>query len=321
LWHSPIVSKREGYNVLSLDVFDEATLRERATQDPLVPRDHIPNIQPVDLMGTAMEIERLAADRGVLGQVDYIVSSHNFEHLPDPVRFLQGCAAVLRPGGHLTMAIPDRRACFDYFRSHSMTGDFLAAYFEARTRPTPAQNFIHAAQSAHWQHNGENLDAFSINHDPKFIKLRSRLVEAFRAWEAAAAEPDETYRDAHCWTFTPASFEVIVKDLHHLDLVALELDEVLGPNGCEFYVRLVKSADGANRLSEAEFLSRRAELLHRANVEAAANARLSYPGALVAGLRRPLARRAARVMAIRQSLSSRMTASLRRVADVLRGMR
>jgi hypothetical protein len=35
-WHSPIVPKREGFNCVSLDFFDTATLRQRAKDDPQV---------------------------------------------------------------------------------------------------------------------------------------------------------------------------------------------------------------------------------------------------------------------------------------------
>lgn len=37
------------------------------------------------------------------------------------------------------MAIPDRRACFDFFRPFSSLAAWLEAYFENRTRPTNAQ--------------------------------------------------------------------------------------------------------------------------------------------------------------------------------------
>ena len=70
-----------------------------------------------------------------------MISSHNFEHSPNPIRFLQGCGKVLKPGGVLSMALPDKRACFDYFRPHTTLGQWLEAFFAERERPTPAQVF------------------------------------------------------------------------------------------------------------------------------------------------------------------------------------
>ena len=77
-WFSPLAPKHEGYNCLSLDVFDTATLTERAKTDPLVPDDRIAFIEPVDLIGTATGIDKIVEQRGELGSFDYIISSHNF---------------------------------------------------------------------------------------------------------------------------------------------------------------------------------------------------------------------------------------------------
>ena len=114
-WHSPLAPKARGYNCLSMDVFDTDTLRARAAADPLVPDDVARRIEHVDLVGGAGSLRTLAEDRCIAGHVSYIISSHNIEHIPDPITFLQDCGTVLKPGGYLSMAIPDRRACFDFF--------------------------------------------------------------------------------------------------------------------------------------------------------------------------------------------------------------
>ena len=89
-------------------------------------------IEDVDLVGSSTHIGELVRARGEAGTFDYVVSSHNFEHLPNPIRFLQGCAEALRPGGILSMAIPDRRACFDYFRPVTRLSDWIQAFVEDR---------------------------------------------------------------------------------------------------------------------------------------------------------------------------------------------
>src|ERR1700730_11534889 len=113
-YFAPLAPKRLGYNCLAIDVFDGATLRRHAADDQQIPDELIANIEEVDLLGSSSAVAELVAAQHQLGTFDYIISSHNFEHLPDPVRFLQGCGKVLRPGGILSMAIPDRRTCFDY---------------------------------------------------------------------------------------------------------------------------------------------------------------------------------------------------------------
>lgn len=39
-WHNPVASKKSGYNVLSLDIFDTETLLKRASSDPNIPDEN-----------------------------------------------------------------------------------------------------------------------------------------------------------------------------------------------------------------------------------------------------------------------------------------
>src|SRR3954469_3901878 len=105
-WFNPIAPKREGYQCLALDVFDSQTLRQRAAVDPNISHEAAEMIEEVDLVGSSTHVGELVRARGEAGSFDYIVSSHNFEHLPNPIRFLQGCADAVKPGGVLSMAIP-----------------------------------------------------------------------------------------------------------------------------------------------------------------------------------------------------------------------
>ena len=137
-WFAPIAPKREGYQCLSLDVFDTATLRTRGAANPEIGEGRVHEIEDVDLVGSATEIASLVTAKREAGTFDYVVSSHNFEHLPNPIRFLQGCQTVLKRGGVLSMALPDRRACFDYFRPVTTTAEWIEAFTQDRRAPTPA---------------------------------------------------------------------------------------------------------------------------------------------------------------------------------------
>ncbi|OIQ69749.1 ubiquinone biosynthesis O-methyltransferase [mine drainage metagenome] len=111
-----------------LDVFDRETLQKRGAADMQQNWRDMSLLDEVDYVGSATEVASLVPTE-LHGTFDYIVSSHNFEHLPNPIKFLQGCASLLKPGGLITMAVPDHRACFDYFRPHTVIGDWLEAYF------------------------------------------------------------------------------------------------------------------------------------------------------------------------------------------------
>jgi SAM-dependent methyltransferase len=244
-WHSPIVPVGGDREVIALDVFDRPTLLASAEVDPGIDRAAIANIGEVDLVGSACDIAELAIARfGPDVQFDFVVSSHNFEHLPDPVRFLRGCEALLAPGGIVAMAIPDKRACFDFFRPQSGLAEILQAYHERRERPTYAQTFSQTAYHAGLRTENAVTGAFSINEDVNRITLLGDLVQAHATWRDRVAAADTQYYDTHCWTFTPSSLRLILTELVLLGLIDFEILAVSEPQGCEFFVHLRKRPAG-----------------------------------------------------------------------------
>ena len=240
-WHAPLAPKRDGYQSISIDVFDVDTLRRRAVADPNIDEAGVARIEDVDLIGPAQEIAELAAARfGPSFTCDYVLSSHNLEHIPDPIRFLQGCERILRRNGVISLAIPDHRCCFDHFRTPSATADWLSAYFEKRTRPTLAQWFHQNATHCRLKRDGEMVGSFDLTVDPRDIVPLETLRGAYAEWSRAVENNDTTYRDTHCWAFTPESCALILHDLRYLGLLALDVVRLSATNGNEFYVHLRK---------------------------------------------------------------------------------
>ena len=264
-WHSPIVPKREGFNAVTLDFFDTATLHQRAKDDPQVDDALIERIEDVDIVGSAVDIKNLVEARGELGTFDYIISSHNFEHLPNPVKFLQGCSEVLKPDGMLSMAVPDKRGCFDYFKPYSTTADFIEAFFEDRTKPRLAQVFL--SSSLHATYGGDAAKfVFEQKADPGMVSANKSLEESFAAWRARRENGDDEYVDTHCWAFTPCSFCLLALELRRLDLTRFDLLEATRTGGAEFYVHLRNSP---RTLESGKFYELRHKLLHGIQDEAA----------------------------------------------------
>ena len=317
-YFQPLAPKRLGYNCLAVDVCDAVTLRQRALEDPNLPDQVIDEIEEVDLLGSSSAIEELVEARDRLGTFDYIISSHSFEHLPDPVRFLQGCSKVLRPGGILSMALPDRRTCFDHFRPHSTLAELLDAYFAARDRPTLAQVFEQASLRCCF--GAQQSLGFALDDDPAQIVPLTWLSEAFAQWQNLRAQPD-VYHDVHCWTFTPASFELIMRDLIFLKLISWNILEISETVGAEFYVQLKNRVGYETDLAADRFYRQRRELLFRMNDEMAANCASNYHRNGEQELRearRQAAQLEAELAAVRSSTSWRITAPLRRAASTFR---
>ena len=266
-WFNPIAPKREGYRCLSLDVFDSETLRTRAAGDPNIAPEFIPLIEDVDLVGSCTHIGELVKARGEAGTFDYVVSSHNFEHLPNPICFLQGCAEALRPGGMLSMAIPDRRACFDYFRPVTRLSDWIQAYIEERSRPSRAQDFDSRELFARYDDGKQRAFAFFRNNPPAKVSVDLGLDIVLRDWMQRMRAMDENYYDAHCSVFTPSSFELLVRDAAYLGLAPFEVVEIFD-SGCEFHAHL-RANQFTEQLRPGNYEQIRNSLLRRIQDEAA----------------------------------------------------
>ena len=50
---------------------------------------------------------------------DFVVANHVLEHIGNPIRALKEWHRILRPGGLLFMALPDKRYTFDYMRKRT----------------------------------------------------------------------------------------------------------------------------------------------------------------------------------------------------------
>ena len=237
-WFAPIAPKREGFNCLALDVFDRETLLQRAKDDPNIPGVDL--LETVDIVGSATEIADLIPEKEH-GTFDYIVSSHNFEHLPNPIKFLQGVEKILKPGGVLSMAVPDKRACFDFFRPLSTIVNWLSAYRDDRSKPTNEQLFEYHAFMSVLSKDGNESRAFSIHDDLDRVHVSGDLRPAYDIWRQTP-KTDE-YRDAHCSVMTPSSFILLINECRFLGLTSMEIESVSEPAGCEFYVRLINRTE------------------------------------------------------------------------------
>lgn len=222
--HCPVAAKRDGFNVRVLDHLDAAGLRAKYA-------DHgvdVAAIEEVDYVWSGQPLEELVGDT----RFAWIIASHVIEHVPDLVGFLNSCERILTPEGLLSLAIPDKRYCFDCRRENTAIGRVIDVALLKPTNHSPgtaAEYFLKVCRK------GGRI-AWGEGHAGDLESVHG-LADAL---QAMARVREGHYYDLHEWVFTPDSFRGIVRDLHDLRLIGLEESCFHDTRGHEFFVMLRK---------------------------------------------------------------------------------
>jgi SAM-dependent methyltransferase len=244
--YNPLVPKRDGWNTLVVD---------RASRDSLITHYaalsvDTSRIEDVDFVWAAGDlIEAIPSDH--IGSFDLFLASHVIEHSPDVVRFLKAAESLIHPGGLVVLAIPDKRACFDFFRHPSSTAEAVRAWQTRRDRHTH-QTFFEC----------DAYTVFKLGH-PGWYKTSTESVRLDRpisdAVNTAEQAESSDYIDAHGWVFTPSSFALMVFELRCLGLTNLVIDDLVPSADTEFFVWLKPDLSPMADLSSVN--AKRVELL------------------------------------------------------------
>lgn len=216
-YFNPIAAKADGWNCITLDILTQAKLLELAKADPNI--NNLSRIEHVDIISSATELKSAIEKFGKIGQIDRIISSHNFEHLPNPIKFLRECGEVLKENGILSMAIPNKRETFDYARPLTHLSDWLR----------------------YWHLNYEQPDAFNIfENSSSFVELKSDRIQYKHSLTQEYKKllfnlTNSEYIDTHVSVFTNESFLQLINEVMILGLIPMAIiDFTL--NGAEFIV-------------------------------------------------------------------------------------
>jgi SAM-dependent methyltransferase len=147
------------------------------------------------------------------GSTDFIVANHFIEHTEDPLRTIGNHMRVLRKGGILYMAIPDRRHTFDANREPTGLAHLIRDHREG-----PA-----GSRRRHYEEWVERFEQLPL------AKIAGR-----------AEELDEQAYSIHFHVWTPSEFAALLdhaRDVERLPFVVEELE----PNGHEFIAILRRS--------------------------------------------------------------------------------
>lgn len=240
--YSPVAPKTAGWRTHIVDHADQGTLRAKYARATV----NIDRIEPVDTVWTAGSLDQ-AVPSDLLGRFDTMIASHVLEHMPDLIGFLDSATRLMRPDGVISVALPDRRYCFDCLKPPTTTADLLEAHRQGRTR--------HAFRTA-WNHLGYSATLNGALGWNAGAPGEPRLVESLSVAHALASKHDDgpaaTYVDFHCWFFTPAGFRLAMLELGQVGAIDWVATDVTGTMGHEFFAVLRR---GVQRQMDPERLA------------------------------------------------------------------
>lgn len=183
-------------------------------------RRHYPELNELDLVDVDVidDGERLATIAD--SSLDFVVANHFFEHCEDPIGTLANHFRVIRPGGALYLAIPDKRCTFDRERPVTPLEHVIRDHTEG-----PAWS-----RSQHYLEWAEKVDR--VLNDPE-----GDATERARMFE-------ENHYSIHFHVWTPTDFlEMLIYCRSTLlpDLNVLTLQQ----NSGEFIAVIGKDGNGA----------------------------------------------------------------------------
>lgn len=69
--------------------------------------------------GQVYEMDAVDLSRIETASYDVLLSSHNLEHIANPLRAMKEWARVVKPGGHIILVLPEKSCCFDHRREYT----------------------------------------------------------------------------------------------------------------------------------------------------------------------------------------------------------
>lgn len=167
---------------------------------------------------------------------NWAIASHVLEHVPDPIGWMLEVFEVLEVGAVFSIALPDKRYCFDKFRRETEVSDLIDAWIRGNKIPSPKQIYDFLSMSVNDDGTGAN-DSFhapdQFDDAPRTYSDDEALNFSIHSWVSG------TYLDVHCSVFTPESFCDLISKLNAIGVINVEISQPVIAKE-EFYVSLRK---------------------------------------------------------------------------------
>ncbi|MDM8527949.1 glycosyltransferase [Anaerolineales bacterium HSG24] len=245
--YSPSAPKRDGYNVHIIDHLNrEQLIKKYEAHRANLGELDLETIEEVDFVWQGQSYAELT---GKTGFYDWIIASHMIEHTPDLIGFLKNCDEILNEDGIISLVIPDKRYCFDHFRSVTSLGKIIDSHIQPSPIHTPgtiAEFYLDVVSKAgviSWNEtrHGDYQFRYSL------ADVREQLDYVIN---------EKKYIDVHSWCFTPHSFRLLIHDLYTLGYISFKELSFSPTVNYEFFVTLGRNGDGLslNRLEMLQMI-------------------------------------------------------------------
>lgn len=189
------VADKSLHDVLYVDCCGEGELQRKFRENPETAGEQL---QPIDAVWAP---GRPLSDCISHEPFYYAVASRVFEHVPNPLGWLQEIVNVLQPGSMIALVIPDHRRTIDYYRKPTTFSQVMGWSVEKPVRPTPSQVMEFLSESF------EDDGTVDFNSGlPPFSELKRHYTDQDALGFAQFVEREKYYLDVHCTVWTPESF-------------------------------------------------------------------------------------------------------------------
>ena len=253
--HIPYVERTEGNNIFYTDWQSTEDLKKQNINNPELDVDDIVDIDFIwDPKKKITECTPL--------KFDYIVASQVVEHIPDMIGWMQQLFDVLRPGGVLTLGIPDKRYTFDAYRNSTTPAEIIETYVREEKIPTIRQIYDNCKNAI------VVCGDAKVNTEMPFDNYQHLYTPEEALNFATYSYFHQKYLDIHCTVCTPDEFQEAITEIVRLGFLSCEMEvEEIADSG-SFVAYLTKVKDVVRTLPP----SRERQFTHELNhVHAAHN--------------------------------------------------
>jgi hypothetical protein len=156
----------------------------------------------------------------------------------DLIAFLSECSEILRQDGTISLAIPDKRYTFDYFRETSSIRTVIDNHIYREHFNHSLGTILEHYMSAVLPDSGGTYmpnSSYLMKDHMAYNKYMETINELMKNYD------EKEYIDCHSWIFTPASLKILIYQLNILNYIDLYIDDIYKvPHSIEFLVKLRK---------------------------------------------------------------------------------